>query len=239
MNSVVVLRHVPYETLGVIDQALHEAGLAWHYVDLFDTTVKSLDLSNAPGLIILGGPMNVDEVDKYPYLVTELDWIRDAVDRELPILGICFGSQMLAKALGGTVYKNPSKEIGWYPIELTQAVQQDALMKGCSSRQIVYQFHGDTFTLPTGAVHLARSPLCENQAFRFGRNAYGLQFHVEVTPEMATGWLDQPGNRCMIAELDAIDPDQIRRDTPHALAQMHSFSQAILSRFAILCTQRI
>ena len=102
---------------------------------------------------------------------------------DLPVLGICLGAQLLAKTLGARVYPNRVKEIGWYPIELTPAAADDPLFAQ-SGAQTVFQWHGDTFDLPAGAVHLARSPLCENQAFRYGHNAYGLQFHIEMTAAM-------------------------------------------------------
>ena len=235
MKSIVVLRQVPDGTLGVIEDVLHEAVLAWRYVDLFDTVPDSLDLSAASGLIILGGPMSANQTDEYPVLVQELEWIRDAVRREMPVLAICLGSQLLAKAFGATVHANACKEIGWYPIELTGPTQEDALFQGCAVEQTVYQFHGDTFTLPQGAVHLARSPLCENQAFRFGRCAWRAQFHIEVTKEMALDWPDQTDNQRMIAQLDYIDPEKIRRETPDAIVRMHAFSRQILPRFAAMC----
>jgi len=235
IRSIVVLRHVPSETLGVIDNTFADGGLGWHYVNLFETLPERLDLRDAPGLVILGGPMNVHEVNKYPFLVREIDWIREALRRELPVLGICLGSQLLAQALGATVRANHRKEIGWYPIELTEAARQDTLMAGCAKQQIVYQFHGDTFTLPRGAALLARSSLCQNQAFRFGRCAYGLQFHIEVTEAMALGWLEEPNNRQMIGQLDYIDPDEIRCQTPEAIKAMHAFGRQILPRFATMC----
>ncbi|HLA85346.1 MAG TPA: type 1 glutamine amidotransferase [Thermoguttaceae bacterium] len=219
----------------MIDDVLEQAGLDWRYVDLFETVPASLPLDDAAGLVVLGGPMNVDEVAEYPFLAAEVEWLREAARRDLPVLGICLGAQLLAKALGATVRANERKEIGWYEIELTEAAGRDTLLADCASRQMVYQFHGDTFTLPPGAVHLARSAWCENQAFRFGRAAYGLQFHIEVTPAMAIGWVNQPHNRRMIAELDYIDPEQIRRETPDAIARMHAFGRRILPRFAAMC----
>ena len=110
---------------------------------------------------------------------------------DLPVLGICLGSQLLAKTLGARVYPNHVKEIGWYPVELTPAAADDPLFAQSGTRTM-FQWHGDTFDLPSGAVHLARSPACENQAFRYGRRAYGLQFHIEMTAAMIDDWLSVP-----------------------------------------------
>lgn len=206
-------------------------------VDLFAETPKVLPLDAAAGLVILGGPMNVDEVETYPFLLTELDWIRQAVDRELPLLGICLGAQLLAKALGNRVYHNPVKEIGWYEVELLPAARDDRLFGGRGPVETVFQWHGDTFDLPEGAVHLARSASCPSQAFRVGQSAYGVQFHVEMTPRLIDEWLEEPHFSAEVAALDYIDPAAIRAQVPRRIAAMNSFSGCLLGRFAECCRQ--
>ena len=116
--------------------------------------------------------MNVDQIDQYPFLTRDVQWIEQALSRELPLLGICLGSQLLAKTLGGRSIRTGRKEIGWYPVELSAAAADDPLFAQSGTRT-VFQWHGDTFDLPAGAVHLARSPLCENQAFRYGPTPTG------------------------------------------------------------------
>jgi GMP synthase (glutamine-hydrolysing) len=237
MKGITVLRHVPHETLGTVEDVFRNAGLDWHYVDLFGAVPGRLDLTGAAGLVVLGGPMNVDEIGAYPWLVNEVRWIRQAVDDELPVLGICLGAQLLAKALGAKVTANPVKEIGWYELELTAAAADDPLFGGCGPRHRVFQSHGDTFALPDGAVHLARGELWENQAFRFGRSAWGLQFHIEMTEALVHEWLDEPDTRRLCAVLDYIDPDAIRAETPEALPKMRVLADRVLPRFAALCGQ--
>ena len=174
MNGITVLRHVPHETLGTFRTCSATPGWTGA-TSICSTPCPSGSTSPAQaGLVVLGGPMNVDEIDAYPWLVDEVRWIRQAVEAELPVLGICLGAQLLAKALGAKVTANPVKEIGWYELELTAAAADDPLFGGCGPRHLVFQSHGDTFALPDGAVHLARGELCENQAFRFGRSAWGL-----------------------------------------------------------------
>ena len=233
-NSVLLLRQAPPESGGTIETALTTAGLAFRYVDLYHEIPSRLPLDQAAGLVILGGPMNVDEVDRYPFLRHEVPWIREAIEAGLPTLGICLGSQLLAKALGARVYPNHVKEIGWYPIELTPAAAEDPLLAQSGTRT-VFQWHGDTFDLPSGAVHLARSPLCENQAFRYGRLSYGLQFHAEMTAAMIDAWVDDLQNGGEPAGLPDVDPDEIRRRTPHELPRMQALAAEIFGRFARMC----
>ncbi|MCR4413361.1 MAG: gamma-glutamyl-gamma-aminobutyrate hydrolase family protein, partial [Thermoguttaceae bacterium] len=113
MPPILVLQHAPHETLGSLEQHLREAGLAWRTLELFREVPRSVDLDGAAGLVVLGGPMNVDETGRYPFLVPEVAWIRQAIDIGMPLLGICLGAQLLAKALGARVYPNGVKEIGW------------------------------------------------------------------------------------------------------------------------------
>ncbi|OHB81602.1 MAG: hypothetical protein A2W31_17680 [Planctomycetes bacterium RBG_16_64_10] len=187
-----VLQHVPHETLGSLEDFFQEADVAWRQVPLFSQASHGLpwDWEEVAALVVLGGPMNVDQVSEYPFLQREVSWIREAVARGVPVLGICLGAQLLAKSLGARVSSNPIKEIGWYDVELV-APPDDLLFGGLAGRYTVFQWHGDTFDLPAGTVQLARSERCEQQAFRYGTKAYGLQFHVEVTAQMVEEWLDE------------------------------------------------
>ena len=204
------------------------------HIDFFRQPPEKLPLQETSGLVVLGGPMNADEVDRYPFLKLDVQWIQEAIEARLPLLGICLGSQLMAKALGAWVYKNPVKEIGWYPIEWLPAASDDPLFAG-SGTATLFQWHGDTFDLPPGAVRLARGSSCQNQAFRWGSNAYALQFHAEMTAAMIDRWLGNGEESGELAAAAYIDPAEIRKTTPLLLPQMQELAADLFGRFAGLC----
>ncbi|HLK46719.1 MAG TPA: gamma-glutamyl-gamma-aminobutyrate hydrolase family protein [Bryobacteraceae bacterium] len=202
---VVAFRHVPFEGLGLIQPVLEDNGISVEFPDLFRDGATVPDVSTAAGLIFMGGPMSAN--DELPYLRHELAIIRQAVERAQPVLGVCLGSQLLAKALGAKVYKNSTKEIGWFDVHLTEAGCEDPVLSGLEGTQTVFHWHGETFDLPGGASWLAYSERCRHQAFRIGSHTYGLQFHLEVTPEMIADWCVQDANCGDIRELTSpVDP---------------------------------
>ena len=237
MKPVFILRNVSHETAGSLESYLAEAGMECRYFDLFRETPQQLPLREAVALIVMGGPMSVHDVGQHPFLTAEIDWIQQAVERRLPMLGICLGSQLLAKAMGARVYPNRVKEIGWYPLEMLSTTAEDSLFADSNSTEMVFQWHGDTFDLPPGAVLLAQSALCKQQAFRVGPCAWGLQFHIEMTPDMVDSWLSEPGNCSELAQLDYIDPLAIRAATPREFPKMQQFGRRVLSRFAAMCAR--
>jgi GMP synthase-like glutamine amidotransferase len=207
---VLAFRHVPFEDVGHIRPVLEARGIEVTAVDLYRGDAGLPDPSVFDGLIFMGGPMSAN--DDLPYLKQELAMLRDALGRGQPVLGVCLGSQLLARALGARVYRNPVKEIGWYDIELTAPAAADPLFAGLPPRQTVFQWHGETFHLAPGAELLATSPACRHQAFRFGRAAYGLQFHAEVTPAMIADWCGQEANCGDLREVaHSIDPNAHER----------------------------
>jgi GMP synthase (glutamine-hydrolysing) len=232
MPRLLVFQHVAHEILGTLDPLLKGSGFRIKYVNFERHPGFEPGLEGYDGLIVLGGPMNVDEVDAYPNLAYEVRMIREAAVAGVPVLGICLGSQLIAKALGAGVYKNGEKEIGWYDLSPTDAGRSDPLFSHFSATEKVFQWHGDTFDIPEGAVLLASSPLCRNQAFRYGENVYGLQFHLEVDEPMVERWLRIPGNRKEIEELDGkIDPERIRKETPGYMPRLKELSDRAFTGF--------
>jgi len=201
---VLAFRHVPFENLGLIAPMLAARGIDVDYADLYQAGAVMPDTAAYDALIFLGGPMSAN--DDLPYLGSEMELIRQAVTRRQPILGICLGAQLIARALGATVRRNSAKEIGWYSLRFTDAARSDRLFHGLSE-EAVFHWHGETFDLPAGAELLASSDLCRNQAFRIGELVYALQFHLEVTPDIITDWCVQDENCGDVRELEAaIDP---------------------------------
>jgi GMP synthase (glutamine-hydrolysing) len=191
MRRLLVFQHVAHETLGSLDPLLRDSGFRIRYVNFSRRPDAQPSLNRYHGLIVLGGPMNCDQVDRYPHLQREVEAIRQMIDVGKPVLGICLGSQLIARALGARVRKNPVKEIGWYDLAITAEGRNDAVFGRLGSTQKIFQWHGDTFDIPDHAVRLASSPDCRNQAFRYGENAYGLQFHLEVDQPMIERWLPE------------------------------------------------
>jgi GMP synthase-like glutamine amidotransferase len=179
--KVHVLQHVPFEGLGSIESWLHERGAALHYTRFYQSPVLP-DAGSVDLVIALGGPMSVNDERDYPWLKQEKAFIKEAVDRELPVLGVCLGAQLIASALGARVFVNARKEIGWFPV---QAISTGSDTFRFPTQTTVFHWHGETFDLPRGAVLLARSAGCHNQAFQIGRTVIGLQFHLETTPTTA------------------------------------------------------
>jgi GMP synthase (glutamine-hydrolysing) len=224
--------------MGSLADILAGAGLDVRQYDLFDSLPGDLPWSNAAGLIALGGPMSANDGDWFPFLNAELFWMRRAIQEELPLLGICLGAQLLAKALGARVYRNARAEIGWYEVDLLPAAAEDPLFCGRSARETVFQWHGDTFGAVPGGVHLAASSLCRQQAFRYGATAYGLQFHVEMTPKLLKSWLEDYEAAGETCGGELIDPAAIRGRAVEAFPNMDSFSRCLLGRFAQMCRDR-
>ncbi|MGA2590839.1 MAG: type 1 glutamine amidotransferase [Bryobacteraceae bacterium] len=199
--QVLAFRHAPLEDIGLIRGALERHSIACRYLDLYANPQPVPDLAEVAGLILMGGPMSVN--DDLPWLRQEMRAVRDAIQRGIPVLGICLGAQLIARALGAAVYRNPVKEIGWTPLYFAAAAPADPLLSGFSHPETVFQWHGETFDLPDGAEHLAYSDACRNQAFRIHRNVYGFQFHLEVTPEMIEDWCRQDAGCGALREAQA------------------------------------
>jgi len=195
--SVLIIKNIATEGPGTIEEFLKQKEIPFTIVDLSSGEIPP-SLEEFDTLVIMGGPMAIYEFDKYPHLVTGSRLIREAINREIRVLGICLGCQMVAYCLGAEVYPGSEKEIGWYHIELTGDGLRDPLMRQLAAhpkvgdfwrRFKVFHWHGDTFDLPLGAILLASSHLYKNQAFRYGNKVYGFQFHVEVTKNMISEWI--------------------------------------------------
>jgi GMP synthase (glutamine-hydrolysing) len=202
MKRAIILQHLDREGPGFIADLCRQRGLAVSLLrlDLGVEVPRALDAGDL--LVVMGGPMGVSEFadPRYPFLAQEIALLRASLARQLPILGICLGAQLLAHAAGSRVYPNqskdrsgalrPSPEVGFGDVRLL-GVDQEPALAGLPARLPVLHWHGDTFDLPTGAVRLAESDACPNQAFRLGRRAFGLQFHVEIDAALVCRWAEE------------------------------------------------
>jgi GMP synthase (glutamine-hydrolysing) len=219
--TLLAIQHVPWETPHRILDVCN--GIAVH-------TVKPLagqplpDHDEVSGAVVMGGPMNVDDVDRHPQLASEREWLVEAMRRDLPLLGICLGAQLLARALGAEVRPGEGPELGYAPVEILDP--EDPILGALAPSTTVLHWHGDVFDLPAGAKPLARSAQTECQAFRRG-NAWGVLFHPESDFALLEAWLVVPdmvrearqalgnaGAAALPAEAEAADPDLIARTTP-------------------------
>jgi GMP synthase (glutamine-hydrolysing) len=183
---VLFLQNCAEEGIGMYGQRLQELRLPWTAVHAYaGERLPPLDLHDA--IIVGGTPIPAYEADRHEFLVGEERFLRDALDMGKPLLGICFGAQLLAKLLGAPVRRNPVSEIGTYPVRLTAAGRSDPLFQGFPKAFPTFQWHNDTFDIPPWGLQLAESRDCPNQGFRMG-SAVGLQFHLEVTAPEALRW---------------------------------------------------
>ena len=172
-------QHVVFEGLGSIERWLQTNAFTVSNTRFYETselpTTDGIDL-----LVVMGGPMSVNDEADYPWLAAEKQFIRKMISLGKPVLGICLGAQLIASAMGMAVYKNDEKEIGWFPIE--GIPPKDDSTFGFPPSLEVFHWHGETFDLPPKAIRLAKSSGCANQAFQLGQSVIGLQFHLETTP---------------------------------------------------------
>ncbi|NND55028.1 MAG: C26 family cysteine hydrolase domain-containing family [Gammaproteobacteria bacterium] len=240
MKRLLVFQHVPHEILGTFNPQLKEAGFRIRYINFGRTPEAQPNVEKYDGLIVLGGPMCLSQRENYPHLETEIAAIRTAMDRQMPILGICLGAQLIAAALHAQVRRSPVKEIGWYDVSPTTEGQSDPLFRFFQGTEKIFQWHGDTFEIPHDAVHLASSPDCTNQAFRYGDRVYGLQFHLEVDAALIERWLKTPAH---IRELEDLEPDitadGIRADTVDYIGPSMRLGEQLFGEFIRLFSTRV
>jgi GMP synthase (glutamine-hydrolysing) len=190
VTNILVFQHISCEPPGTFEDVLVARGAAITRVEL-DEGDPIPALSGFDALVVMGGPMAAYDEDRHPWIDGELATIADAVEHRMPVLGVCLGAQLLARAAGGNAYAGHGPEVGVLPVRLTAAAHDDHLFGDLPATFTALQWHGDTFDLPPGAVLLASSDEYPNQAFCVG-TAYGVQFHVEVTSSMAQEWSEVP-----------------------------------------------
>lgn len=231
-----VVQHIDPEGPYAIGAALEAAGVEVRVCRVQRGEGLPESAEELDGLVVMGGPMSAASDDAYPTRRQELSLLADAVDRAVPVLGVCLGAQLLALAAGGAVYRGASgTEIGWGPIELTDAARADALLTGAPPQVDVLHWHGDTFDLPPGAIRLAGNAQYANQAFRVGESAWGLQFHVEVDEDAVRSFVGAFGDDLAGAGIEA---SSITGTAPAALSALAPVRDAVTARWAALVRER-
>jgi len=200
VKRAVILQHTPTEAPERVAELLTERGVALDVRHLYRGDAVPAHVAAGELVVVMGGPMGVGDVGdpRYPFLAEEIALLREAVARDRPVLGICLGAQLLAAAMGAPVYPNTrpgadgtlvsAREVGWGSVDFLDVAREPALA-GLRARELVLHWHGDTFDLPRGAVRLASTPVCRNQAFRLGWRHFALQFHCELPREAVPVWV--------------------------------------------------
>ncbi|MFC4678162.1 glutamine amidotransferase [Desulfovibrio legallii] len=226
MKRCVAVQHVAFESLGAFVAPLEQAGYAISYVQAGVMPLGPEIWHEADLAVVLGGPIGVNEKDRYPFLGAEQALVEARLASGRPLLGVCLGAQLMAAALGAAVYPGPAKEIGWGGVDLTPAGMSGPLAELAGAP--VLHWHGDTFDLPRGSALLASSRLTPHQAFRPGKGQLALQFHAEMDPAMMETWLI--GHCCELAAA-GLDPRTIRGDAQSLGAAVRTAGLAFFRRW--------
>ncbi|MEL7036006.1 MAG: glutamine amidotransferase [Cyanobacteria bacterium J06592_8] len=221
LKNALVIRHLAFEDLGSLAEVLIQQDYRIAYREAGVDPLSEINPLQPDLLIILGGPIGVYEQKEYPFLNDELNLLHHRLTADLPTLGICLGSQLMAQALGSLIYPGQIKEIGWSTLNLSEAGKRSPL--GYLEQIPVLHWHGDTFNLPAGATHLAATENYENQAFTWGKNGLALQFHPEVTPIGLERWFI--GHAAEISATPHVNVTQLRTDTEAYSEQLLSYSR--------------
>jgi len=229
--KILVLVHVASEGPGTVRTFLESAGAELRIAHLYSGYKLPSEPVGLDAIVTMGGPMNVYDEDEYSFLRSETILLRNAIDGNLPVLGICLGAQMIAKTRGARVTKSPAKEVGWGKVTLTDSARGDSLFKGLPDVMDVLQWHEDMFEIPDGATLLASSGDCPHQAFRY-RNALGLQFHLEVTEGMLSEWFaESPDSGEIVTRYRDLEP-QLKRNSETLYKNFLDLIRSRPSRFS-------
>lgn len=209
------LQHAEFEDLGCMGPWLEQYAQRLTHTPLHAGAAPP-DSADFDWLIVLGGPMNIDEHERYPWLLAEKRLIAAALQAGKRVLGLCLGAQLIASQLGGAVTRNRETELGWFPVTLTEAGCNEPLLAGFPASFMPFHWHGDTYALPRGATRLAASEACSEQAFVWQRRVLGLQFHLEVTADRAARWFEQ----------EQIEPARWVQPPAAILSQRQNFEHA-------------
>lgn len=231
-NPVLIFRHHPGEGPGYLAEFLDEQSIPWREIAVDQGEKVPGSLRGAAGLVFMGGPMSVN--DPLPWIAGELALIRKARDARLPVLGHCLGGQLIAKALGAQVTRNPVKEIGWLPVRAESHAAACGWLGGLGSEFEVFHWHGETFGLPEGAQRILSSAACANQGFVIG-NLLALQCHIEMTADMVRAWAREGAAETAAARGPTVqDEVAMTADLEARVRALHGIARPLYSRWVRL-----
>jgi len=231
VKPLLLVRNDGFETYGVAVPSLRSAGAELLLIDAFEGQPLP-ELSQVAGVVMLGGTVNADQVDRYPFLLEDRTLTREAVEAGVPYLGVCLGAQILARALDRPVMKAARREVGFQPVHPTEAASDDALLSGFTDGDRVFQWHEDTFDLPEGATLLATDDDVPHQAFRVGDLAWGIQFHFEVDGAELEAWLDEADSLMDLEATWGKSSEDIRLEAKEHMAAHEERGREVFRRFA-------
>lgn len=231
-----VIQHVPFENEANIGLWAETHGHPLTRTLLFKEE-NYPDSDDFDWLVVMGGPMNVDEESKYPWLASEKKFIEKAISNDKLVLGICLGAQLIARVLGAQVRKNAFKEIGWFPVRVTKEAHQSDIFKDLPRQFMAFHWHGDTFEIPKKSVQLAESDGCLNQAFQYGKGIVGLQFHLESSHQSILNLIEHA--KADMAKCDFVQTIEEIRSGEHYLKEISGNMEIILGAMEELAVSRM
>jgi GMP synthase (glutamine-hydrolysing) len=232
---ILILQHISCEPPGIYEDILVEKGASLHRVEI-DEGQQLPAWRDFDAIIAMGGPMSVNDGDTLPWLTAEKAWVREAVLAGHPYWGVCLGVQLLAASLGARVYKGPKPEVGIMPVFLTSSARDDAVFSGLPPELLTFQWHGETFDLPEGAVLLATSPAYPNQAFRWKEKAYGVQFHVEISADLAKQWSQVSAYKAALERVCGVGAaTKVVGDVSREQDVLHSYARSMFENWLKAC----
>jgi len=231
VKKVLFIQHGETDKPGLLAETLDRSGVAFDVAHPYLGGKLPASLNAFDGLAVGGGAQGAYETDKYPYLSRECDLIREAAHAGKPVLGLCLGAQLMASALGAPVRPGSRREIGFFPVTLDPIAKYDPLLCDLPTDFVATHWHGDVFDLPAAGMRLASSALTQNQLFRYGCGLYGLQFHLEMTPEIFEEMLTGSDDYLIAA---GADPEQLRLDAWKFLPQLRETAELVFSRWAAM-----
>lgn len=228
MKPILIFRHIACEGPGYLGEVLTRAQIPYQVARIDQGDPVPSNPEPYSGLVFMGGPMSVN--DSLAWIESELDLIRRAADRGMPILGHCLGGQLIARALGGSVVANPNKEIGWHPVERLPNAQAQTWLSNWSGPTELFHWHGETFVPPPGATPILRSELCENQGFVLD-NVLALQCHVEMTPDLVVTWAQEYASELEAGGIGVQSLAQMSENLDQRIAALHRVADALYAHW--------